>query len=248
LAALAARGDDTAAGEQQAAALRETEQSLRGEIATLGGHLQAAEARIAGLQGRIEDMTAASRGSQAETAGETALTLAVLQLRDAMRGAAPFAAELQAVLDVAKSPAITNGADLAAAVAPLAPFADTGVPTLAILKADFPDLARAIAAQGQGAGDEDWLAGIKRRVSGLISVRPIGPVAGDDPAAVAARAEAALANDDLSGAMGELASLQGPPAAAAQPWLAGAEARLAARTALNDLSRGLIDRLGSGGE
>jgi hypothetical protein len=193
-------------------------------------------------------MTVATRGSQAETAGETALTLAVLQLRDAMRGAAPFAAELQAVLDVAKSPAITNGAELAAAVAPLATYANTGVPTLAKLKADFTDLARDIAAQGQGAGDEDWLAGIKRRVSGLISVRPVGPVAGDSPAAVAARAEAALANDDLTGALRELATLQGPPAAAAQPWLAGAQARLAARTALNDLGRGLIARLGTGAD
>jgi len=65
---------------------------------------------------------------------------------------------------------------------------------------------------------------------------------------VAARAEAALANDDLSGALRELAALQGPPAAAAQPWLAGAQARLAARTALNDLNRGLIGRLGAGAE
>ena len=248
LAAVAASGADTATGEQQAAALRETEQRLRGEIVTLGGRLDAADARITGLQSRLEDMTVATRGSQAETAGETALTLAVLQLRDAMRGAAPFAAELQAVLDVAKSPAITNGAELAAAVAPLATYANTGVPTLAKLKADFTDLARDIAAQGQGAGDEDWLAGIKRRVSGLISVRPVGPVAGDSPAAVAARAEAALANDDLTGAMGELATLQGPSAAAAQPWLAGAQARLAARTALNDLGRGLIARLGTGAD
>jgi hypothetical protein len=48
--------------------------------------------------------------------------------------------------------------------------------------------------------------------------------------------------------MRELAALQGPPAAAAQPWLTGAKARLAARTALNDLSRGLIARLGTGAE
>ena len=245
LAAVASRGTDTATGEQQAAALRETEQRLRGEIAALGGRLEAVDARATNLQGRLEAVTVATRGGQAATAGETALTLAVLQLRDAMRGAAPFAAELQAVLDVAKSPAISNGADLAAAVAPLAPYANTGVPTLAKLKADFPDLARAVAAQGQGAGDEDWLAGIKRRVSGLISVRPIGPVQGDSPAAIAARAEAALANDDLTGAMRELAALQGPSAVAAQPWLAGATSRLAARTALNDLSRGLIARLGS---
>lgn len=230
--------------DERLANLRE----MQVQVQALGGRIDILDERLANLQNQLEEIAVAGAGSDTQTAGEAALTLAVLQLRDAVRGSTPFAAELQAVLDMATSPAFAGGADLIDAVTPLMPYAEMGAPALAKLKTDFPAVARRIVTQGQGADDEDWLAGVKRRVSGLISVRPIGSVEGESPAAVAARAEAALSADDLAGAVRELSALQGSAAAAAGDWRAGAEARLAVQTALNQLGRGLIARRGSGSE
>jgi uroporphyrinogen-III synthase len=251
-AAAAAPGTDPAA---QSAALDEMQthaaaqtaamDGMQTHIEALAGRVDAFEAQLASLQNQLETVAVAGASSQAQTAGSATLALAVLQLRDAVRSSAPFAAELQAVRDLAASPAFANGADMGEAIALLAPYAHTGLPALAKLKADFPLTARAIVAQGKGAADEDWLAGVKRRISGLISVRPIGSVEGEGPAAMVARAEAALAADDLPGAVRELSALPDPAAAAAGDWLAGAEGQLAARTALTQLSRGLNARLES---
>ena len=183
-----------------------------------------------------------------QATGEAALVLVVAQLRDAVRGSTPFAAELQAVLDLAKSPVFAGGSDLVDALTPLVPHAETGVPVLSKLQADFPNVARDIVGRGEGAGTDDWLAGIKRRVSRLISVRPLGQVVGESPAAIAARAEAALGDDDLAGAVRELSALADPAAGAARDWLAAAKARLAVRTALNQLARALIVRLDASSE
>jgi len=229
----------------QSSALEEVQAQMQAEVQALGGRIDAFDDRLAGLESQLADVAVSVAGSGTQAAGEAALTLAVLQLRDAASGSAPFAAELQAVLDLAKSPAFVGNADLVDAVSPLMPYAEMGAPTLAKLKADFPVVARRIVTQGQGADDEDWLAGVKRRVSGLISVRPLGSVEGDSPAAVAARAEAALAADDLAGAVRELSVLQGPAAAAAGDWQAGAAARLAVHAGLSQLGRGLVIRRGS---
>jgi uroporphyrinogen-III synthase len=61
-------------------------------------------------------------------------------------------------------------------------------------------------------------------------------VLGDDTAAIVARAEARLAAGDLYAAVQQLAALQGPAAAAAQDWLAPANARLAAQQAMAGLT------------
>ncbi len=234
-------GVDAAA---QSAALQE----MQMQVQALGGRIDTFDDRLADLQSQLGEVAVSSVGSDTQIAGDAALTLAVLQLRDAVRGSAPFAAELQTVLDLATSPAFAGGSDFIDALTPLKPYAEMGAPALAKLKSDFSAVARRIVTHGQGADDEDWLAGVKRRVSGLISVRPIGSVEGESPAAVVARAEVALAADDLAGAVRELSVLQGPAVAAAGDWQTGAEARLAVQTALSQLGRGLIARRGSASE
>ncbi len=95
----------------------------------------------------------------------------------------------------------------------------------------------------QGGEDEGWVSGVLRRVSGLVTVRPVGPVEGQGPGAGVARAEAHLAADDLAAALGELDALGGPAAGAIQAWRDKARARLAARQVLTGLGEMLIARL-----
>ncbi|MEX0815716.1 MAG: mitofilin family membrane protein, partial [Dongiaceae bacterium] len=140
--------------------------------------------------------------------------------------------------------------ELAAAVerltAPLAAHAESGIPTPADLRAEFPAVARAVAGfapvpAGDSGGWRDRLLG---RLSDLISLRPVGAgVEGDDPAARVARAEAHLATGDLAAAIDELADLTGERAAAAADWLARARARLAVERALSELQAAAIARL-----
>ena len=124
------------------------------------------------------------------------------------------------------------------------PFAEAGIPSLEGLKAAFPAVARAVVVQSRAAAQSDWLSGALRRMSELVTLRPVGPVEGTSAGAVAARAEVYLKGDDLAAALSELEALRGPAAEAAGTWRDGAAARLAARRALTGLGRMLLARHG----
>jgi hypothetical protein len=62
----------------------------------------------------------------------------------------------------------------------------------------------------------------------LVRFRPLDEPPGDDPAAVLTRIEQRALQADLPGAIKELAKLPAPARAAAQAWIAKAQARLAA--------------------
>ncbi len=216
------------------------------ELAARIDKLDALEERVeelATLEERIEAQVGARAGAQAALTGETALMLAVLQLRDAVRDSGPFTAELDMLRRLASSGALEDGGALNELIAPLDPYAATGAPTLARLKAEFPPVARAVVMSARGGEDEGWVSGVLRRVSGLVTVRPVGPVEGQGPGAVVARAEAHLASDDLAAALGELDALGGAAAGAVQAWRDKARARLAARQVLTGLGEMLIARL-----
>ena len=148
--------------------------------------------------------------------------------------------------DLAASGAVEDGAALAQAIAPLAPHAETGIPSLAGLEAAFPAVARAVVAQSRGGAEDDWVAGVLGRLSDLVTLRSLGPdgrVEGADAGAVVARARDHLEAGDLAEALAELESLHGPAAEAARSWRDRAAARLAARRSLTGLGRRLLARL-----
>jgi hypothetical protein len=82
------------------------------------------------------------------------------------------------------------------------------------------------------------------RVSSLVTVRPVGEVAGESVAAVLSRAEAALARGDLAEAAKQMNALAGPARAAAEAWLADARARLVTDAALVEIERAALGLLG----
>lgn len=173
---------------------------------------------------------AAAAREAAPGSRETLMLLAVLQLRDALRGSGPYDQPITMLQNLAgDDPA------LASAIAPLERRAAAGLPSLLELQASFPEVARRIAAIEVGEEGEGWSAGVLRRMAEAVNLRPVGLVEGIEPTAIAARAEVKLNDGDLAGAVAELDALEGAAAEAAASWRADAEARLAADQAVSTL-------------
>ncbi|WP_299618007.1 COG4223 family protein, partial [Pelagibius sp.] len=120
--------------------------------------------------------------------------------------------------------------------------APAGLPSLRDLQADFPEVARRVAAIELGEEGEGWSAGVLRRLSEAVNLRPVGLVEGDQPTAVVARSEVKLNEGDLAGAVAELDSLTGAAAEAAAAWRGDAEARIAADQAVSRLGALVSER------
>ena len=116
----------------------------------------------------------------------------------------------------------------------LARFATTAPPTEAALRAQFADASAAIlAASRPEEVQKSFFARALARVEQSVTVRRGDQVIVGDPAAgIVARAQIALNNGDLKGAVDALSALSGHAAEAAKPWLAQARALLDARAAL----------------
>src|SRR5260221_70130 len=112
--------------------------------------------------------------------------------------------------------------DAAAAEAALAPLGDAGAAPVA-------------------AGD--WSGQVLGKLRGLVTLRRVGPAAGEGPEATVAQAENALASDDLAGAVATLETLHGPAMVAARDWLEAAHRRLAAEAALGKATALVTARL-----
>jgi Mitochondrial inner membrane protein len=141
----------------------------------------------------------------------------------------PFAAELAALKTVA--------GDKAAALAPLEPFATSGIPGPAALARELTALLPALRSKAAPAeGDGGLIEHLQSSARHLVRVRRIGEVPGDDTPAVLARLEARAAQSDIAGALSELAKL--PPAvrAPAEPWMQKVAQRSAAIEAVRALS------------
>src|SRR3546814_11560629 len=70
-------------------------------------------------------------------------------------------------------------AALTSIVEPLERRAPAGLPTLRDLQAAFPDVARRIAAIETSQSGDGWTAGVLRRLSQVVNLRPVGLVEGE---------------------------------------------------------------------
>ncbi|MDH3593294.1 MAG: uroporphyrinogen-III synthase [Rhodospirillales bacterium] len=233
--------------EDQAAAPAATADQLAALVAAeeaLAGRITALEARLAGLdriEQRIEAMAREEAGPP-PTRGDVALMLALEQLREALARGRPYAGELDLLRGV-----VGEDPELTELLVPLQGHAASGVATRAALTRDFSGVARAVIAGAAGGESDGLMSGLLRRLSDVVTVRPVGDVAGGDPGPVVARTEHRLRASDLAGALAELGALDGPAAEAAAGWRARAEARLAAETALSVLRARAIARLTQAG-
>jgi predicted nuclease with TOPRIM domain len=214
---------------------------LQGQVADL----QSQFSELASVADIEKQRQAAAEAAEKAAASELAQAMAVVQLRDALRGSAPYARTLDAARKrLPSTETVRNALDK------LADHAESGIPTRNALVQQFNEPAgKAVAVSagtgdgGEGAegGDGDMLTGVLRRLGDVVQVRPVGATrSGNAAGAIIARAEAKLNAGNLQAAVAEVAKLSGPPAEAMQPWLADAQARLAADAAVETLRRVVI--------
>lgn len=223
-------GDNTAA---MAAAVAQ----LQAQIQEQSENLSAQQAQNAALAEEIRTIAAEAEASisaaeerAAARVGAATAQAALGQLRIAVASGAPFA---EALADVTAGSSVELPEALAAA-------AETGVPTLDELQSTFPAAARAALpvalrdTAGEGAMDR-FTAFLQSQVGG----RSLEPREGDDPDAVLSRAEAAVREGDLSGAIAELEALPEEARSEMAAWVASAESRLNAMAALDAFAAAL---------
>lgn len=190
LAALEAADGDAEANAETIAALDE-------RVAAADQSSQEIVARLSGLEEELQALAARLD----EQAGEasTALVIAASALRSAIDRGAPFATELDTV--AALSPD-------AQGLEELRPYAADGVATPQELEAGMDAAANAMIASTRSVDAE---AGFVERLfssaEGLVSVRPVGMVDGEDVPSVVARMEALVRAGDYEQALAEYESL-----------------------------------------
>ncbi|HEV2334318.1 MAG TPA: hypothetical protein VGS13_02360 [Stellaceae bacterium] len=222
------------------------------DIAELRQQIAGLASTTADLAARVEAVDTAIHSRTASDPTDIAVVLALLQIQDAVEAGRPFAAAYEALVGLART-----RPEIAAAAAPLAEPAKTGLAGRPILAERLHELAGVIAAAhaspqsppGIATAAPGWTDQALARLRGLITIRRIGEPGHDQPegsaAAAVSAAERALAGGDLEGAVGALGGLAGAPAGAAGPWLRMARERLAAEAALRQLESLLVSRLGA---
>ena len=216
----------------------------------LGQALAAWDEQRAALEAALADVSARLARFEEEAAQQAAadghlvsLVLAAGELTAALGSSRPFARALDTLRGIAGEDPEIEGA-----LARLAPFAATGVPTLDGLGARFPGAANAIVRATPASEDSDWIDETVTRLSQLVTIRRTGGAV--DPASLDGRlveAESALHAGDLGRAIAivELLMPAGAEAGVAEPWLRDARARAEADDALAGLVAIVHGRIGA---
>ncbi len=183
---------------------------------------------------KVEIQAMAAEAMQAESNAEEKATLA------ASRAAlAEVTALVQSGKSFADPLAVLEGNGIAVPDA-LAGVAADGVPTLAVLSADFPNVARkALTVARKAERAEGESGGLASFLQSQLGARSVTPREGDDPDAVLSRAEAAVKAGDLDAATLEVASLPEAAQAELADWLALATTRKEALAATATLAQEL---------
>ena len=248
LTALNRRNDDVAANAAKAleradvatkamTALRTNVEAARNASSGLTpGELDALEKRLASLE-------QSAKSAHDEIAKTTAvdlparLALSAAGLRDAVLSGAPFAAELAEVKSLG-----ANDRPLAL----LEPFAAAGVPSEKALARELGDLLPVmLKTAGVKAPSGGFLDRLQANADRLVRIRPVDVPPGNDPSAVLARIEIAVAHADISAALADLARLPENVRAPAAGWIAKARGRQAAQAAARRLAAESARALGS---
>lgn len=208
--AMAALGERVAAAEALVKTTAEKADASDGRLAAL-------DQSLTEIKGRVDAQAAQPK---------IALAIATAALKSAVDRGAPFAAELETFA------AIMPGAE---GLDTLRARAVDGVATRDQLLAEFEPAASAmLAAANPVDPDAGYFDRLLNSAESLVSVRPVGEVAGDTAAAVLARVEVALRAGDLARATSEFDTLPDPVKSAG----AAFGQRLKARAEVE----GLVDR------
>ena len=231
--------------EQRVRALEDdpTREPLGEALAAWGEQRAALEAALAQVSARVARFEEEAAQQAAADGRLVTLVLATGELSAALGSSRPFAPALDSIRGIAPEDAEIEGA-----LARLAPFAATGVPTLDGLSARFPQAANAIVRGTAATEEEGWIDETVTRLSQLVTIRRTGGAI--DPASLDGRlveAESALKAGDLGRAIGIVEPLMGDAAKAGSAglWLRDARARHEADATLAGLVATVHARIGA---
>jgi uroporphyrinogen-III synthase len=233
-AKLAARLERLEAGAAVPAATAADLSALSATAEELGRRLGEADGRLAALESLEQQVRELRAARQSDQAG---IVADYYSLKAAIDGAGAYRVQL----DVLRA-RLESRQDLLEILEPLQERADGGIADLSDLRSAFGETARQVVVASAGDPEGGVMSEVMRRLAQVVTVRPTGEVAGQEPSAFVARAEALLEAGDLSGAIGELNQLEGEPKTQVDPWLEKAKARVDADAALAALAAQLIAR------
>jgi len=216
-AATAAQGAQAQAKTAADTAKSATQGSVnRSDLDALTGRVAALESAVKSLSDSVSHQ-AAGGGADDGAARLMAVTEA---LRTAVERGTPFTAELAAIKSL--------GADQTT-IAPLAPFAASGVPSAATLAHELATLTPALTEAVEPKQTQNtFLDRIEVNAQRLVRFTPIDAPAGDDPRSVATRINIDAAHDDIDAALADIAKLPDAAKAVVTSWVQKAQARNAA--------------------
>jgi hypothetical protein len=218
----------------------EADPVLQSQVTELAALVEAVPEQLATLASELEETRAQldETSAKAETALAIGPAVAADALAEALQSGQPFAGELEAL----------DGLGLDENVlAELAPHAEAGLPTLAALRAGFEAAIEGIALRPPLPEETGTVERLLQSARGLVEVRPVNPVAGDEPAAIVARIRGALDAGDLATALAEWNALPEDAKANSADWARAAEAREAADALVARLRAQALSRLGGQG-
>ena len=240
LTAINKRSDEVAANAAEARAHADASEKalteLRNSVQDLSRNSSAglSPADVESVQKRIVTLEQMVKAAPADKMAR--LALSAIALRDVVLSGAPYSAEL--------SEAKFLGAD-EKALAPLARFAASGLPSPAMLAQDLRALIPAIKkASGPQAPAGGFLERLEANAGKLVRIRPAEAPAGDDAAAVLARVENEAAHAAIDDALIDLGKLDAAARVPAQDWIAKAQARQNALAAAHLLASKTAHALG----
>jgi len=188
--------------------------------------IDAINQRIAALEQAIKKDLEAVRSERVEHAADAAASKAVRlalvagAIREAVLRGEPYAADLKVAKALSADPT---------ALAPLEPFAASGVPTAAALGRELTALVPALReAVAPGTETGGFLERLQANAERLVQIRPVGAPTGDAPDKVLARIGTAAARADLAAALADLSKLPANARKPAEAWIKKAQARQAA--------------------
>jgi uroporphyrinogen-III synthase len=217
---------------------------LTREIAALRATLGALDQAVATQRDQAKALSDAvgARNTGEQKALVLARASAVIGVAARLAGSidagVPFAAELNLLV-----PLVQGDAKLTEIIAALQPHAQAGVASRTALEAAFPAVAK--AAMAEDLADDSYGERLLGKLRGLVSLRRVGDVPGDTTEAKLARAEQALHAGDVAKAAELVKSLPASTNKATAPWLAKAEAHLAAKRSLDQLAAYAVNLLGT---
>jgi len=249
LTALNQRSDDASANatraREQADAAEKAVTQLRGSVQDAARDVSSAvtPAQIDALTQRLTALEQTTKTAHADidkaVASEkaTRLALAASALRTAVVTGAPFAGQLAQAKSLGAPERY---------LAPLSPFAASGVPSAAALaqelRGHLPQMVKLAGAQAPAGG---FLERLQANASKLVKITPVDAPPGDDVSAVLARLEIAAAHADIAGALADLGKLPETVRAPAQGLIDKAKAREAALAGTRDLAADAMRALGT---